>query len=155
MNRPRESNGRLSPIPIEERFWEKVDKNGPVLRQELGACWVWIGAKTRGGYGNVRLHNPRCNRRAHRVAFFLTFGKLPNNNAAHRCDNPSCVRPSHLFDATDRENTMDMINKGRNNPNPLRGDDHPTRVLSSADIPVILARRKMENYYVKSPMITA
>jgi len=93
-------------------FWAKV-KNGPVLRPELGPCWIWTGAKTRGGYGTLR-RRPRGSIRAHRFAWEITYGELPRDvEACHLCDNPPCVRPDHLFRGTKLENMQDCSAKGR------------------------------------------
>lgn len=91
------------------RFWAKVEKTD--------GCWLWRGARDPEGYGNfstcvdgkLRYH------RAHRFAYVLATGaEIPDGAVvAHRCDNPPCVRPDHLWPATPRENTRDMVEKGR------------------------------------------
>lgn len=96
------------PEPIEPRFWSKVDKS-------TGDCWIWIGGKTRDGYGQIKFNG--STRRAHRVIWELTFGAIPpNTHVLHKCDNPSCVNINHLFLGTDRDNTIDKVSKGRTNP---------------------------------------
>lgn len=94
-----------------ERFWEKVEV-GPALRPELGPCWVWAGSATQQGYGHIKMGSasPRL---THRVALFLVFGTTPDRLALHRCDNPPCVRPSHLFEGSHLDNAADMTAKGR------------------------------------------
>jgi hypothetical protein len=62
---------------LAERFWAKVDKNGPIIRQEIGACWMWTGATPRGGYGQLKITGSRKNLRSNRVAFFLEHGTFP------------------------------------------------------------------------------
>lgn len=89
----------------EERFWRKVQmtENG---------CWEWTGAKTNCGYGHLRLNNR--NIAAHRFAYMLVNGAIPGGMViCHRCDNPSCVRPDHLFLGTVQENMRDCRDKGR------------------------------------------
>lgn len=111
--------GRKSPTyDWDARFWAKVDKNGPIpLRYpDLGSCWIWLGATSgRTGYGQLTLHNQRW--LAHRRSWVLAgLGDLPpiyEGDLCHRCDNPPCVRPSHLFLDTHKANMHDSIAKGR------------------------------------------
>ncbi|MFA6358933.1 MAG: HNH endonuclease signature motif containing protein [Candidatus Omnitrophota bacterium] len=94
-----------------QRFWFHVDKNGPIITQELGNCWVWIGCKHE-CYGQFRINNERI--QAHRMSWILDGFELPDGAlVCHKCDNPPCVRPSHLFLGTELINTLDKINKGR------------------------------------------
>jgi hypothetical protein len=106
-----------------ERFWSKVDRNGPVPahRQELGQCWVWLANPGRYGYGLFWFQG--STRRAPRVAFLLAHGRWPEPFALHHCDNPSCVNPAHLFEGTDVDNTLDKLAKGRQ----ARGESHGSR----------------------------
>jgi hypothetical protein len=89
-------------------FWEKL------LKADNG-CWLWNGASTGGkcgGYGELKVSGKVVY--AHRYAWLLTHGSLPENlEVAHRCDNRKCCRPDHLFLATHVENMHDMIKKGR------------------------------------------
>lgn len=107
--------------PLSERFWEKVKRGAP------DECWEWQAAKTEKGYG--RLTSGRKNHlKAHRVAFALANGGTVDDdtNVLHRCDNPPCCNPAHLFAGTRRDNTQDMIRKGRNSPPPhYFGAKHP------------------------------
>lgn len=96
-------------------FWNKVNKNGsiPAHCPELGACWEWTARKNRlVGYGTARLGIKTEN--AHRVSWRIINGEIPDGLwVLHKCDNPLCVRPDHLFLGTQIDNMTDMILKGR------------------------------------------
>ena len=88
-----------------KRFWSRIKKTK--------GCWVWTGKRDKNGYG--RLWVKDGNIRAHRFSWTLHFGPVPEGLCVlHDCDNPSCVRPSHLFTGTNVENTKDRSTKGRN-----------------------------------------
>lgn len=98
------------------RFWSKVDRSGE--------CWTWTAACDRKGYGRMRF--PRRHEGAHRVSWELTNGPIPEGMfVCHRCDNPPCVRPDHLFLGSHRDNMADMFAKGRDShPPTFYGDAH-------------------------------
>lgn len=93
--------------PIEERFWNRVDKTGE--------CWLWTGSagKGRNAYGTVSAWDHKT-WPAHRVAWTLASGPIPDGMlVCHRCDTPRCVRPDHLFLGTASDNQKDSVAKGR------------------------------------------
>lgn len=97
-------NGHGSRVDIEKRFWDKVIKHD--------GCWEWIGAKCSKGYGNIR-YNKKIES-AHRLSWRLNIGEIPNGlHVLHKCDNPECTNPSHLFLGTNAENVKDRDKKGR------------------------------------------
>lgn len=86
-----------------ERFWLLVNRSGE--------CWTWKGRAFR-GYGVFPASGTSY--RAHRVAYILAHGDIPDKLCVlHRCDNPSCCRPDHLFLGTYADNSRDMCAKGR------------------------------------------
>lgn len=107
--------------PVAPRFWKCIDKSGPVPvhRPDLGACWIWTGARCSNGYGEMSVNCKHVN--THRIAWKLRFGPIPDDlSVLHRCDNRGCCRPDHLFLGTDLDNQRDCVAKGRSN----RGEAH-------------------------------
>jgi len=105
--------------PVAERFWRKVNKDGPVPahRPELGPCWVWTDHLS-SGYGMIRLESTKKgdkgqNVLCHRLAWFLETGTWPEPCALHKCDNRACVRFDHLFEGDRADNIRDMASKNR------------------------------------------
>lgn len=104
-----------------ERFWDKVNKNGPSLagNPELGQCWLWLGSSRHKGYGAFvySLDGEVVQGRAHRYSYQIHCGRIPPGLCVlHKCDNPPCVNPSHLFPGTKSDNNRDKVNKGRHVP---------------------------------------
>jgi hypothetical protein len=97
---------------LEERFW-------PLVQKQDEGCWLWIGNRVHSGYG--RLTYDSKTDRAHRISWRLTYGEIPDGLlVCHRCDNPPCVRPEHLFLGTNKDNMQDMASKHRG----VEGDKH-------------------------------
>ena len=93
------------PTELKLRFWPKVGKQMN--------CWLWLARQHSRGYGLIRGTNGEA-RLAHRVAWELERGPIPKGVfVLHKCDNPPCVRPSHLFLGTQADNMHDMVSKRR------------------------------------------
>lgn len=107
-----------------KRFWDKVDKSpglGP-----YGDCWEWVAASKSGEYGSFRYYD-KCIF-AHRYAYQEHNNEIlvKGDCVCHTCDNPKCVRPSHLFKADHLTNMADRANKGRQ----PKGEDHRDHKLT-------------------------
>jgi len=99
---------------MSNRFWSKVDKDGPVQPHcpELGPCWEWTGSRSPAGYGQTRIFWKLY--AAHRVSWEKSNGPIPDGlRVLHKCDNPPCIRPDHLFLGTQSDNMLDAYRKGR------------------------------------------
>lgn len=111
----------------EARFWSKV--------QKTRGCWLWIGAKNRGGYGEFQGH------RAHRFSYAMAYGTLPEA-VLHRCDNPACVKPGHLRGGTQLDNMRDKQVKDRCHH--MASEESPTVKLTAAQVAEIRASDEIQ-----------
>lgn len=123
---------KAAALPPEVRFWNRVDKDGPVIYEHLGKCWVWMGKLSRDGKGYGGLGNAtkrRKNMPVHRYSWRLHHGKIPAGMCVcHKCDNPPCVNPDHLFLGTYADNIADCVRKGRQAKGERNGRyTHPER----------------------------
>lgn len=120
---------------LADRFWEKV------RHVEGDGCWEWTGARQSDGYAVIGYGRPSVEdrhrtARGHRVAWELAYGSIPVGLCVlHRCDNPGCVRPDHLFLGTLADNTSDMDRKGRGRR--PHGESHPRAKLTLGEVNVI------------------
>lgn len=106
----------MSPVakPITERFWPRVNKAGPIHAVLGTPCWLWTGAPDNRGYGRLSTTLGGSVLKAHRLSWEIANGAIPEGLCVlHRCDNPPCVNPEHLFLGTRPDNARDMADKGR------------------------------------------
>ena len=107
-------------ITVMKRFMAKL--------RQTSSCWLWL-CGVRGGYGAFWWKGKTL--RAHRVAYELFTGAIPNGmHVLHHCDNPLCVKPSHLFLGTYQDNLNDKLSKGRT----ARGERHGMAKLREIDV---------------------
>lgn len=117
-----------------KRFWSKVVKTE--------GCWMWTAFRMSGkghGYGQLTYNYKRY--LAHRLAWILTFGPIPDGLCVlHKCDNPACINPTHLFLGTQLDNLADMRAKGRHSKGPtIWGERHGMAKLTGDDVRSIRA----------------
>lgn len=94
-------------LDVPTRFWRMVNKS------DVDGCWTWRGSPYM-SFGYSRFKIEKKHFAAHRMAYILTFGDIPKDKCVcHKCDNPRCVRPDHLFLGSSKENVQDMTRKGR------------------------------------------
>lgn len=111
-----------------DRFWQKVEKTE--------GCWNWKGAKHVKGYGAFRYNNRMG--RAHRASYEMFCGPIPDGMLVlHKCDNPSCVNPDHLFLGTNSDNMADKVAKGREAHVGVKGVAHPRAKLTEEQVTAI------------------
>jgi hypothetical protein len=123
--------------PLADRFWAKVAKTE--------GCWEWTGCRLPFGHGQVFIRQGGRRGRsitmlAHRLSWELAIGPIPAGlKVLHRCDNPPCVRPDHLFLGTAADNVADCHSKGRQNHVGKPGNKNAAK-LSAAQVADIRAR---------------
>jgi hypothetical protein len=138
---PKPHGGGVVPIPWQDRFWRYVEQGEP------DACWGWTGARNSYGYG--RLNSGGKNGRtlkAHRASYEIHYGVDPGElDVCHRCDNPPCVNPAHLFLGDAKANAQDMARKGR--AGPQNGQGLLIRKVSDAEVRAIRERAATGEVY--------
>lgn len=109
-------------IELQDRLWKRG-------WTPLGDCWVINGFKDKDGYGQITFQARRL--RAHRAAWLAVYGDIPDGmHVCHTCDNPPCVKPTHLFLGTARDNAQDKVRKGRGFTPVFPGESSPSAKLT-------------------------
>ena len=116
-------------IFLKKNFESKVDYNGD--------CFEWMASKNIYGYGQIMFN--RKNKRAHHLAWFLEYGYWPYRQLNHFCGNPSCVRISHLYDGSQKQNIIDIF----------MNNNHGNQKVSKEQVIEIRNKYKKECYSQK------
>lgn len=110
-----------APQNIKQKFLRKVI--------QTDGCWSFVGLRNKAGYGRVLCRGKM--QLAHRVSYELFNGQIPNGLCVlHKCDNPQCTNPKHLFLGTNADNNADKAQKGR----ALKGETHSMAKLSEKQV---------------------
>lgn len=150
--------GHLTTQPVDDpvaRFWKNVK------RATGDGCWTWTGTRSKtgqrgsyhrgAGYGHFMVADQK-RVQAHRYSWELHFGPIPAGMVVcHRCDNPTCVRPDHLWLGTHKDNVHDMIRKGRQSA----GAEHGRRVAEARATPREPFVPGVQNNLKRTPEVTA
>lgn len=131
-------------MSVMDRFKSKYRVN------PVSGCWKWIASYAPGGYGQFCFDGSM--RRAHRVSWIIHNGPIPEGMlVCHRCDNPSCVNPEHLFLGTHKDNMRDMIAKGRDNLviSPKGEDQHLSKLTEDKVLSMRKLRKETGMPYIK------
>lgn len=129
-------NGRWTPEQLADRFWARVDRRNP------DECWPWLGGRIGAdGYGSC--YWDRKTVLTHRLAYFLGHGEWPQPQANHRCNNPRCCNPTHIYAGTPKQNREDWLATGKKRGPGPQGERNPTSRLN--DVRVRLIRRLLSD----------
>jgi len=160
-NKSHDANMPLATRPIPQLSEaQKANFAKKVKKGQQDECWPWVASRNRKGYGQFAIQNYPVI--AHRIAYILEHGSIPNEapHILHRCDNPPCCNPAHLFAGTNEENIKDMVAKGRSakgdrtgprlHPECMpRGSRHHGAKLNETQVVEIRRRRKAGDFLRK------
>lgn len=122
---------------LRAEFYSCVDLNGPVVSPELGPCWLWLGCRTKDGYGQIRV-NGRLRRATHIAleleGYYMISAAFGKRQVGHLCDTPGCVRVSHLKIWTAQDDADDKRSKGRQARGVVHGERHGSAKLNRGNV---------------------
>jgi hypothetical protein len=133
--------GSKARLPLEQRFWRKVEIKGE------DECWMWLGGKNPKGYGGIGAGGVDGKRvLAHRLSYQMFYGPIPKGAMIlHECDNPSCVNPRHLRHGTGSENIKEAYDKGRKFVPCNFGENNPRSKLTLEQAKFIKSNPQLGN----------
>lgn len=114
-----------------------VERFNSKWKLDPSGCWIWTASKATNGYGQIKRPKQRKQIPAHRLSYLIHKGEIPEGAViCHTCDVRACVNPEHLFLGSKKDNSLDMVAKGRH----LYGERAPAVKLTEVDVLVILDR---------------
>lgn len=119
-------------LSLHDRLYARVTKH-------YAGCWEWTGGKDKYGYGRMNIYDQPI--LVHRISWALEHDEIPppaNKDVLHHCDNPSCIRPSHLFLGDAQANMADKMQKGRHRYGVNKGEAHGMAKLTEEGVRDIL-----------------
>lgn len=124
------SKGKFVARPINDRIMECLD-----VRSDY-ECWEWVCGRHQQGYGIIQIDDKK--KKAHRVVYEMIVGPIPPGmKLLHKCDNPPCCNPNHLFLGTQADNIRDCESKGRSIHKAINGSRNGMAKLNEEDIVTI------------------
>lgn len=139
------------------KFMNRIE---PTKDKSANECWHWIGLKSKYGYGKMCINSK--NLTAHRFMYEMINGDIPSNMfICHKCDNPACVNPNHLFLGNVRDNTVDMVQKnrapnykGNNNPRSKITDKIVLEIYNKAKYSGISYNKLAREYKISASLVS-
>jgi hypothetical protein len=117
--------------PSKEKYIIKLQNRLLKYCEKTDSCWNWKGGFLRHGYGNTSINDKTI--AAHRASWIAWKGDIPKGiQVLHRCDNPKCINPDHLFLGTQKDNMQDMLKKNRDNY--AKGETSGTALLTNKQV---------------------
>jgi hypothetical protein len=142
--RARDGKSMAAPVRQVLRHLSDGDRIKAKILVAANGCWEWQASRTPLGYGQMRFRGTR--ELAHRAAWIVFCGPIPKDDSAygtlgvlHRCDNPSCVNPEHLFLGDQRSNAIDSVSKKRWGPRGCKGESHGRAIVTEEIVRAIRA----------------
>ncbi len=134
---------------MKRSYMERFDSF--VMPEPMSGCFLWIGGTDADGYGCFWYEGKTV--KAHKMSWIMNFGSIPDNQCVlHKCDNPPCINPNHLFLGSNKDNTQDSIKKNRRAI--FYGDENPVSKLTSTDVALIRTSKTKQQILAKELGVT-